>query len=157
MIRTDGCRFKSEVSCIAVQAVGTLASARSLLEPKAMTFKPAPLAAALALALTLMCSASHADSCEPLRAQIESKIKAAGVTNYSVVTVDNAASAAGQVVGSCAMGAKKIMYAKGDAPVASPSAATAANKTAFPAKTKAGAMLTECKDGTVSVGGDCKK
>lgn len=128
-----------------------------------MIFIPAPPAAAaafafaFALSLTLTCTASRADNCEPLRAQIESKIKAAGVANYALVIADSAASAAGKVVGSCAIGTKKIVYAKGDAPGAAPSAIAPANKTALPVKKNAAAMLTECKDGTVSMGGECKK
>ena len=160
MIRTEAGRFNPGVHRIATR-LGTLAPVKILLEPKAMKFKPAPptmaFALALTLTLTLAGTASQADNCAPMRAQIESKIKAAGVTNYSVVTVDSAASAAGKVVGSCGMGTKKIMYAKGDALGASPPATTPASKIAVPVRTNAGAMLTECKDGTVSVGGDCKK
>jgi len=100
----------------------------------------------------VFCPASRADNCEPIRAQIEAKIRAAGVVDFSVTAVDSAASAAGKVVGSCAGGAMKIMYARGDerskvAPTDMPPAK----------KGKGDAILTECKDGTVSVGGNCKK
>ncbi len=127
----------------------------------------------------LACSASYADNCEDIRGQIEAKIKSAGVASYSVTVVDAAANAPGKVVGACAKGAKKIMYVQQAKPVAavttSPSAATAATSvrpaaTPVPAAPPASAakpkprakppsdgVLTECKDGSVSVGSDCKK
>lgn len=132
--------------------------------------------------LFLSCSAtaSWADNCDELRGQIDAKIKAAGVASYSLVVVDTAASAPGKMVGSCARGSKKIMYAlsaspvgasplpAGSAPSAAVKAATAAavgpataaplaNKAKPPAKTNTDNILTECKDGSTSVGGSCKK
>jgi hypothetical protein len=105
----------------------------------------------LPAALALAGAAHSAENCETLRAQIESKISAAGVTRFAVLTVDANAPAAGQVVGSCELGSKKIVYQRegGSAP---PGAGPA------PARSPEDAdILTECKDGTVSVGGDCKK
>ena len=99
------------------------------------------------------CAAHGAESCEALRTQIEAKIGAAGVTRFAVLTVDANAPAAGQVVGSCELGTKKIVYQRdagsAPAPAAAPSAA--------PRSPEDDEILTECKDGTVSVGGDCKK
>ena len=96
-----------------------------------------------------------AENCEALRTQIESKIAAAGVTRFTVATVDANAEASGQVVGSCELGSKKIVYQREGAPPAPP-APDAASSSAPP---RAGdeRILTECKDGTVSVGGDCKR
>ena len=139
-------------------------------------FKPAYLASLLALA----CTISYANNCDDLKAQIESKIKAAGVASFTVTVVDSAANAAGKVVGSCDRGAKKIMYAQstaagtvGSAAPANPassgpgnlpkaatatSPAAAASKPKPPAKASGGgAILTECKDGSSSIGGSCKK
>lgn len=124
-----------------------------------------------ALVLAFLSLPSYADNCDDLRAQIDAKIKAAGVASYSVVVVDTAASAPGKVVGSCARGQKKIMYSVNALPASSqakPPAATvsapATAASAAPAKKpavavgKSGeAILTECKDGTVSKGGSCKK
>jgi hypothetical protein len=104
----------------------------------------------LPAALALAGAAHGAENCEALRAQIETKIGAAGVTRFAVLTVDANAPAAGQVVGSCELGTKKIVYQReaGSAPAAIPP----------PARSPADDdILTECKDGTVSVGGDCKK
>jgi len=96
------------------------------------------------MALALAGTAHGAENCEALRTQIEAKIAAAGVTRFTVVTVDANAEAAGQVVGSCDLGSKKIVYQREGAPAAG----------AAPAGEE---ILTECKDGTVSVGGDCRK
>ena len=96
-------------------------------------------------------AASGAESCETLRSQIEAKISAAGVTRFSVTTVDANAPAGGQVVGSCELGSKKIVYQREGGAAPGDAAATAR-----PRGNEA-PMLTECKDGTASVGGDCRK
>ncbi|MFM9921837.1 DUF1161 domain-containing protein [Variovorax sp. H27-G14] len=103
-----------------------------------------PIALTVAGAAT---SAHGAQSCDELRTQIESKIAASGVARFTVTVVDANASASGQVVGTCELGSKKVVYEKG----AGPDRGTA------PAPASGGPLLTECKDGTVSVGGDCKK
>ena len=64
----------------------------------------------LSLACAFAGAAAAAEPCETLRAQIEAKIVAAGVTHFTVTTVDAGAAAAGQVVGSCELGSKKIVY-----------------------------------------------
>ncbi len=104
----------------------------------------------LPAALAFAGAAHSAENCEALRSQIESKISAAGVTRFAVLTVDANAPAAGQVVGSCELGSKKIVYQRevGAAPAAAPAAPRAPGNED---------ILTECKDGTVSVGGDCPK
>jgi Protein of unknown function (DUF1161) len=114
---------------------------------------------ALFAPLALACTASYADNCDTLREQIEGKIKAAGVASFTVVVVDSAANVPGKVVGTCGQGAKKIMYAQqSPAPSSTaPAAAAPASKLSPPAKKATDAILTECKDGTVSVGGSCKK
>lgn len=94
-------------------------------------------------------AASAATSCDTLRADIEAKIAAAGVTRFSVTVVAVDAPATGQVVGSCELGSQKIVYTREGA-----AAAAAEAGASRPPKEP---MLTECKDGTVSVGGDCRK
>ncbi|KIQ33973.1 hypothetical protein RT97_09110 [Variovorax paradoxus] len=103
-------------------------------------------------AVAAMTGTAHAaESCENLRAQIEAKIGAAGVARFAVVVVDANAPAAGQVVGSCELGTRKIVYQREGAG-SSPAAVAA------PARAPEGDdILTECKDGTVSVGGDCRR
>lgn len=113
---------------------------------------------ALFAPLALACTASYADNCDTLREQIEGKIKAAGVASFTVVVVDSATNAPGKVVGNCGKGTKKIMYTQGlVATDVTPAAAAAATQATAPAKKTAEPILTECKDGTVSVGGSCKK
>lgn len=120
-----------------------------------------PMALAFAVSVGSVGSASAAGSCDALRSQIEAKIAASGVANFTVTTVDAAAAsgARGKVVGSCEMGAKSIVYQQMDAPasaaVSGSAGATAGTPAASP-RAKKDVMLTECKDGTVSVGGDCK-
>jgi len=95
----------------------------------------APIAWALA-------GAASASTCETLRAEIEAKIAAAGVARFTVSVVDAEAPAAGRVVGTCEMGRKKIVYERPDAPAG-----------AAPGED---AILTECRDGSVSMGGSCR-
>jgi hypothetical protein len=104
----------------------------------------------LLAACTLAGSAGAQDSnnCEALRAQIESKIAASGVIGFSVTVVDANASVTGQVVGSCALGTRKIVYVR-------PSSAGTGNAST-PAPARGSAVLTECKDGSTPVGGHCK-
>lgn len=106
------------------------------------------------LALAFAGTAHGAEDCEALRARIESKIATAGVSRFAVTVVDaNAnATASGQVVGSCELGTKKVIYERDVGPA----------REGVPSSSPAGAsrsepMLTECKDGTVSVRGDCRK
>lgn len=95
--------------------------------------------------------AAHAvENCDVLRAQIESKITASGVSGFSVTVADATATVPGQVVGACELGTKKIVYAR--------DATAAGTVAAAPARAPApgGGMLTECKDGTTSMGGNCR-
>jgi hypothetical protein len=108
------------------------------------------------LFLSVMClscvsgMAQGPENCEPLRLQIEQKIAANGVSEFSVTVVDVEADAAGMVVGSCARGRQKIMYIKG-LNVSPP-----ANRTTAPLFKGNSGILTECKDGTLTMGGPCK-
>jgi hypothetical protein len=121
----------------------------------------------ISIACIAAAGAAHAaENCEALRAQIESKIGAAGVTRFAVLTVDADAPVSGQVVGSCELGTKKIVYQReaGPAPAPAPgsspapgSAPAAGPAAEPPSSPDDGPILTECKDGTVSVGGDCKR
>jgi hypothetical protein len=108
----------------------------------------------IATALTALAGAAHgAENCEDLRARIESSIAAAGATRFAVTVVDANASANGQVVGSCELGTRKVMYERDVGP-ARDAAGTAPAAPRRPAREP---ILTECKDGSVTIGGDCKK
>jgi hypothetical protein len=58
--------------------------------------------------------AAHAgaqtSSCESLRSEIEAKIRASGVAEFTLLVVDAASPAPGKVVGTCDRGAKKVVY-----------------------------------------------
>lgn len=100
------------------------------------------LARAVACAALAAGGAAHAaDNCEAIRAQIDAKIRASGVAAFSLQVVDAPTRVAGKVVGSCDLGTKKIVYTTKDAPAA----------------LSGEALLTECRDGSVRVGGDCPK
>lgn len=101
-----------------------------------------------ACALAGNAAAQDSSNCEAIRAQIESKIAASGVIGFSVTVVDANATSNGQVVGSCALGTRKIVYVR-------PSSAGTDNA-APPASPRGSAVLTECKDGSAPVGGNCK-
>lgn len=116
----------------------------------------APRVLALAAVLWLALTTAHAGNCEDIRAGIDAKIKATGVGNYTLTVVDAAASVSGKVVGSCDRGSKKIVYSKessaGEARTTPP-----APIRSKPSSPNSSTILTECKDGSVSVGGDCRK
>lgn len=85
-------------------------------------------------------AAPAADNCESIRAQVEAKVRAGGVAEFRLEVVDAQAKVAGKVVGSCALGTRKIVYT-----------ARAAS-----APASAERVLTECRDGRVTYG-DCQR
>lgn len=74
---------------------------------------------ALALALAgLACAggaAQAASNCDEIKAQIDAKVRAAGVSQFTLSVVDADDPAAGKVVGRCDRGSKKIVYLAGSA------------------------------------------
>jgi len=73
--------------------------------------------AALGVAMLLATPASFAATkpCEELKAEIESKIQAAGVTSYTLEIVDKAeVKDPNMVVGTCDGGKRRIIYQKND-------------------------------------------
>jgi len=129
--------------------------------------KPTLFSLALAL-LPAMGAAQAPDNCEPLRAQIEANIAAKGVTGFALSVVAADAAVTGEVVGTCGNGTRKIVYAKGAAPAqaTAPAPAPAQPKAVQPAKPARPStpqrsaqdddILTECKDGSVVRGRNCK-
>ena len=100
-------------------------------------------------------TAGAAPNCDAIRAQVDAKIRASGVSNFTLSTVASDAPVTGKVVGSCDLGTRKIVYVAGTQPAGS--AASGAPPASRPARANREPMLTECKDGSASVGGDCKK
>ncbi len=103
------------------------------------------LAASIGLCTLLAANAVAASTCETLRTQIENRIAASGVARFRVTVVEAEAPAPGQVVGSCDMGRRKIVYLP--EPASTP-----------PAQERGAApIITECRDGSVRTGGDCNR
>jgi hypothetical protein len=98
--------------------------------------------------LTALADSRADDNCAAIRAGIEAKVRASGTSNFSLSTAAADARVPGKVVGSCDRGAKKIVYLQ---PAASAPASTT------PAPRPRERIVTECRDGSVSVGGDCSK
>ena len=118
--------------------------------------------------LLAMGGAAHADNWVPNRAKIETQIREAGVAVFTVTVMPQDAPASGEVVGSCDNGQQKIVYTRGvarRAPVSAPSTTAAVPtrpQSLAPARraqrpTPEAEIITECKDGTVSVGGRCAR
>lgn len=101
------------------------------------------------LGFGLLAGGAHAaDVCEPLREQIEVQIAATGATGFAVVVVDANAEVVGKVVGTCAKGARKLVYVRGA--VSGTGAKPARPVAAAPvARSKDTNTITECRDGTV--------
>ena len=71
----------------------------------------------LAMACSVLATTALAapKPCEDLKAEIEAKIQAQGVTSYTLEIVDNLdAKDPNMVVGSCDNGTRKIVYQKDD-------------------------------------------
>jgi hypothetical protein len=58
-------------------------------------------------------AAALARDCNDVKAEIDAKIKAKGVTNYMLEIVNAPDVKEGQIVGNCNVGAKRIVYFKG--------------------------------------------
>lgn len=108
-----------------------------------------PIAAAAALVL-LQASPCSALTCDELRADVETRIRAAGVSAFTVSIVDASATSAGRVVGTCDRGAKKLLYTQ-------TASGTAPRNLPARAEKKADTIITECKDGSEPVRGECRK
>jgi len=109
-----------------------------------------------ALAWALGDVAHSAGNCETLAAQIDAKIRAGGIAQFTLTTVDASANAGGRIVGTCEGGTKKIMYEPGPAHGAV-SASRPAQQPVPSDRRRDEPMLTECRDGTMNMNGDCRR
>jgi hypothetical protein len=71
------------------------------------------LAGTSLLVLTSAPAMAQAKDCEELKAEIDAKIRANGVTEFTLAIVDKDAPEEGKVVGTCGGGTKKILYKRG--------------------------------------------
>jgi len=62
------------------------------------------------LIVTVIPFAALAKDCNEVKVEIDAKIKAKGVANYVLQIVDGPDVKEGQIVGSCDVGAKRIVY-----------------------------------------------
>lgn len=109
------------------------------------------LGACLLLALATGTAAAQSGNCEPLRDQIAAKFKSGGLPAVTLVVLPASQATTGRVVGTCDRGQRKIVQTSTGS-VAPPSVPPSA-----PAARKDEAILTECKDGSVSMGGTCRR
>jgi hypothetical protein len=65
---------------------------------------------AIALLLAPLIASAELKDCNELKDEIEAKIKNNGVKSFKLTIVDKDEDAAGEQVGSCEGGTKKIMY-----------------------------------------------
>ncbi len=110
-----------------------------------------------ALAALLQASSSFAVGCEALRAEVESKIRSSGVAQFTVSIVEAGASTPGRMVGTCDQGSRKLLYVQARPAATGPAAPVAPGAAAARPVKKVEPILTECKDGTVSMNSDCTK
>jgi hypothetical protein len=66
-----------------------------------------------ALALAATPAWSQVKPCEELKSEIEAKIRANGVADFTLTIVDKDAPEDGKVVGTCDGGTRKILYKRG--------------------------------------------
>ena len=120
-----------------------------------LSFTLAPMRMALALAAmfgALPCFAVGKD-CQQLRAEVARKYQAGGIASPELQLLPSSAATSGKVIGNCELGTKKLVYIGANG-TPSPSSPSVSVKASVPG---AGApVLTECKDGSVSMGGSCK-
>jgi hypothetical protein len=112
---------------------------------------PARLAVALAAACCTAPSFAAGKDCEQLRSEVVRRYEAGGIASPEIQLLPSSAATSGKVVGSCELGTKKLVYA-GAKGVSAPASSLVSAK---PPDARA-PVLTECKDGTVSMGGSCK-
>ena len=81
----------------------------------AMTYNRLSRGVRRALLTSLLATSALAapKDCAELKAEIEAKIQANGVTVYTLKIVDKGSEPDMQVVGSCAGGSKEIVYKRG--------------------------------------------
>ncbi len=104
---------------------------------------------ALAAACCAASGLAAGKDCEQLRSEVARRYEAGGIASPELQLLPSSAAASGKVVGTCELGSKKLVY--GGAKGTSASSPTSAKSPGAGAP-----LLTECKDGTVSMGGSCK-
>lgn len=108
------------------------------------------LARRAAALLCLASTAAWANNCDSIAAGIDARMRAGGLQAFVLQVVDAAASSAGRVVGTCDRGSRKIVQ------VAAAASGAASGAVVPPARRDDG-IVTECRDGRVITGTDCRR
>lgn len=108
----------------------------------------------VAAATLVFAGSAPAVSCEELRSSVEAKILGKGVKNFSVTIVEADTATLGQVVGSCELGSKKLVYAQRSHQSTGSVQAIQPRPSSSPAKAD---VITECADGRVVTQGSCRR
>jgi hypothetical protein len=109
---------------------------------------------AVGVAAFIHASSAQAISCEELRSSVEAKFRSNGVKTFSITVVEASDRAAGQVVGTCELGSRKLIYSRlQDQASSSVRAAAPSTSSSSPMPN----VITECADGRVVTQGGCKR
>jgi hypothetical protein len=108
--------------------------------------------ALVAACCTVPCLAAGKD-CEQLRSEVVRRYEAGGIAAPEVQLLPSSAATSGKVVGTCELGSRKLVYQGGKG---TPFPAPASSPAGAKPPRAAAPVLTECKDGSVSMGGSCK-
>jgi hypothetical protein len=111
----------------------------------------------IAVALVMASTSSHADNCDEIRSRIEARIRASGVVRFTLTAVETGARINGKVVGTCDLGKKKIVYARSEPSGSANGDQAVPGATGSTSPSSEAPILTECRDGSASLGGDCRK
>jgi len=115
--------------------------------------KPNRVVTAAACLLATSVFAAVGKNCEELRTEVAAKFRARGVNAPNIEILPAAQTTSARTVGTCELGTKQLVFFPGEYN-ALPAASSHVPK-ASPACRARDEILTECKDGTVSVGGSC--
>jgi hypothetical protein len=123
----------------------------SSMQDLSLLLTPMRTAVALAAACCATPCLSAGKDCEQLRTEVLRRYEAGGIASPDLQLLSASAATNGKVVGTCELGSRKLVHvgAKGTPSPAPAVASTRSSAAAAP-------VLTECKDGTVSMGGSCK-
>ena len=145
----DGCQNQ----CFLLSRDRGQPSGRHSMQHASFLLTPARIVlAVVAASCAAPCFAAGKD-CEQLRAEVMRRYEAGGIVSPALQLLPSSAATSGKVVGSCDLGSRKLVYlgGQGGHPSLPASAPTSARQPGAAAP-----VLTECKDGTVSMGGSCK-
>jgi Protein of unknown function (DUF1161) len=96
-------------------------------------------------------------TCEELRSEVEAKIRAGGVLQFTVTVMDANTPTLEKIVGSCDRGSKKLVYRQTENTLHGTQKPASPGVPAAQPPRQEDPIPTECKDGSISMTGVCKK